>query len=93
MNSFITNEQKTRYLLRRNMDLAKLSAAHEEEKYDLLLLIGHQLQGNAASFGYSEFSDLGKMLEQAGKEKNLILAAKATGSLKKALSDAISALD
>lgn len=74
MNPFTSTKFRALYLERRRAEIPKLYEALHNESFELFQLIGHQLQGNASSFGFDPLADLGVKLEKAGNEKNHALA-------------------
>ena len=38
--------------------------------YDVVVNIGHKLKGNGKTFGFSDISEVGDLIEQAGISKN-----------------------
>lgn len=59
----IPQEVRQRYLERRKKDLLTLKSALQSKCYDDFKRIGHQLKGNAASFGYLDLEKLAIQLE------------------------------
>ena len=52
-----------RYFERRQHDLAECLRSLEQGEYPVIEKVGHQLKGNAASYGYPELSEIGKKME------------------------------
>lgn len=67
----IPPEAKAKYLQRRKKDLADCQTALETLDYEIFIRIGHQLKGNATTFGFDPLATIGVRLEDFGKEKNL----------------------
>jgi HPt (histidine-containing phosphotransfer) domain-containing protein len=53
-------------LERRKSDHKDLLAAIAAKDPEVLKRVGHQLKGNAATFGYSDLEQIGRLLEQCG---------------------------
>jgi HPt (histidine-containing phosphotransfer) domain-containing protein len=73
----IPEEMKRQYIHRRRGDLAKLIDAASRADAEPFHRIGHQLKGNAATYGYLELEALGVRLEEmqtfdSGKADGLI---------------------
>lgn len=71
----ILDEQKLKYLSRRERELAQLLAAVGDDLFTLATDIGHKLKGNGKTFGFPLISEIGMQIESAGisKNKDLIL--------------------
>ena len=76
----IPPEAKAKYIQRREKDLSDCQMALENLDYDIFIRVGHQLKGNATTFGFDPLAGIGVRLEDFGKEKNL-------SEIKKAVSD------
>jgi HPt (histidine-containing phosphotransfer) domain-containing protein len=78
MNSEITipDEVRKMYVERRHKDLSTLKNSLAERKLDEFKRIGHQLKGNAASFGHSDLEKIAIGLEIAGDKQDLFEARK-----------------
>lgn len=59
----IPAEIRQRYLERRKKDLETLKLALQTKNFEEFKRIGHQLKGNAASFGYLDLEKLAIQLE------------------------------
>lgn len=57
------------YLLKRHEDAHKLRALLSEKNWTEIQMIGHQLKGNGATFGFIEISEIGAALEAGAKKK------------------------
>jgi HPt (histidine-containing phosphotransfer) domain-containing protein len=67
----IPDEIRTRYIERRKKDIESLRTALLDRKLEEFKRIGHQLKGNAASFGYSDLEKLAIQMEIAGDKQDL----------------------
>jgi HPt (histidine-containing phosphotransfer) domain-containing protein len=72
----IPEEARVRYLERRKKDIETLRAAMESRSLEEFKRIGHQLKGNAASFGYSDLEKVAIQMEEAGERQDVSEAAK-----------------
>ena len=61
----ISLEQKQKYLSRRDNDLKECRAALLAKDIKVLQRVGHQIKGNAATFGFDALSSIGENLELA----------------------------
>lgn len=66
----IPDEMRQKYIDRRTADLSQLRAALEKSEYEAFHKIGHQLKGNAATFGYDSLGLLGERMEKAGEARD-----------------------
>jgi|688.fasta_scaffold2179372_1 HPt (histidine-containing phosphotransfer) domain-containing protein len=85
----VPKELRRRYLERRSADLELLDRAITEKNYREFNRIGHQLRGNAPSYGFEDLSDVGLEIETAGKSCDGHKARKAVLALKNWLSKVI----
>lgn len=60
----IPEEMRRQYVSRRRGDLAKLMDAASRSDAEPFHRIGHQLKGNAATYGYMDLEALGVRLEE-----------------------------
>lgn len=67
----IPEEMKAKYIERRKQDYATCVEAFNKSDFETFLRIGHQLKGNAASFGYDDLGLIAANLEKAGKAQDL----------------------
>ncbi len=63
----IPEELRKRYLSRRQKDLDSLVEARACNNFETFRKVGHQLQGNAPTFGYEDLAKLGILFATAGK--------------------------
>ncbi len=70
----VPHEMKVVYIQRRKTDFVELNKAIENGDFSFLEKIGHQVKGNAQSFGFDELSPVGIALEKAAKSKDLAQA-------------------
>jgi HPt (histidine-containing phosphotransfer) domain-containing protein len=61
----IPEEIREKYLLRRKNDIEALKLSQTKKSMDDFKRIGHQLKGNAASFGYFELEKIAISMEGA----------------------------
>lgn len=62
----IPEEVRLRYIERRQKDIESLRLALTNKALEEFARIGHQLKGNASSFGYPDLEKIGVQMEQAG---------------------------
>ncbi len=67
----IPKEARERYLERRKADLDKLQIALKSQAFNEFKRIGHQLKGNAASFGYPELEKIALQMEAAAERGDI----------------------
>lgn len=82
----IPDSMKQQYIERRKADLQKLQTALNENDFSVIGRIGHQLKGNAATFGFNELEAIGIALEDAGDASDKEAAHQALVSLSSWLS-------
>lgn len=63
-------EMRERYLKRRSNDLEDCLRALNQEEFKSIEKIGHQLKGNAETFGHIELNEIAIELEKAAKTEN-----------------------
>lgn len=63
----ISPELKTKYLSRREQDLKDCFAALDSKEVALLERVGHQIKGNALTFGFGELATIGEEMETAAR--------------------------
>ncbi|MFY7994223.1 MAG: Hpt domain-containing protein [Bacteriovoracaceae bacterium] len=66
----ILNEQKLKYLSRRETEIKQIYESIEANNFNLAIEIGHRLKGNGRTFGYPIISEIGWTLESGGKLQN-----------------------
>jgi HPt (histidine-containing phosphotransfer) domain-containing protein len=67
----VPEELLNRYLERRKKDLENCSFWVKEGSFQNVERTGHQLKGNGETFGFGELSELGAILEEAAKKKDI----------------------
>lgn len=75
-------EMRQAYLQRRKADLPALEEACSKMEAPFLQRIGHQLRGNALSYGFDELSVIGTQLEAASKNSDFIEAKQLVSKIK-----------
>lgn len=63
----IPDEMRHKYIDRRAQDLGSLQGALEKNDFEVFSKVGHQLRGNAATFGYDSLGVLGEKLEKVAE--------------------------
>lgn len=66
----IPEEARQKYIERRKKDIESLRDALTGNSFEEFKRIGHQLKGNAASFGYSDLEKVAIQLEAAGMKQD-----------------------
>jgi HPt (histidine-containing phosphotransfer) domain-containing protein len=66
----IPDDLKIRYLERRRKDVVSFSEAIATGDFATLERMGHQIKGNALSFGFPELQDIGRDIEDLALKKN-----------------------
>lgn len=66
----IPEDARQRYIERRKQDIETLKNALRQNTFEEFKRIGHQLKGNAASFGYSDLEKVAIRLEAAGEQQD-----------------------
>lgn len=75
------------FMQNRQADInAILTAAHNLD-YETIRVIGHTLKGIGGSYGFDRITELGKAIEQAGKQKNSESAKQLAYALQQYLED------
>jgi len=72
----IPKEVRQRYIERRQKDIEVLRSALRTQTLDEFERIGHQLKGNASSFGYSDLERVAIQMEMAGENKDMAEASR-----------------
>jgi HPt (histidine-containing phosphotransfer) domain-containing protein len=70
MDMDLPPDARAKYLSRREKDLSDCRLALQNADYEVPIRIGHQLKGNATTFGFEPLAEIGHRLETAGKLKN-----------------------
>jgi PAS domain S-box-containing protein len=77
------------YLKQKRGDLDRLRTAIDATDYALLSRFGHQLKASGSSYGFDEFSEIGKALEDAANVGDLAESTRQVHLLTRAVSDAL----
>lgn len=72
----IPEEARLKYIERRKKDIDSLKSALSTHTYEEFKRIGHQLKGNAASFGYLDLEKVAIQLEVAGEKQDHLEASR-----------------
>jgi len=75
----IPEEARLKYIERRKKDVESLRSALAQKTFDEFKRIGHQLKGNAASFGYVDLEKVAIQLEVAGDKQDALEASRQLG--------------
>jgi HPt (histidine-containing phosphotransfer) domain-containing protein len=68
----VPEEIQNKYLQRRQKDLEVCLKSLETGNFQGLEKVGHQLKGNATTFGYPELSSIGEQLEDGASFRDSI---------------------
>ena len=71
----IPKEVRLRYIERRQKDIEALRSALRTQALEEFIRIGHQLKGNASSFGYSDLEKVAIQMEMAGEKRDMAEAS------------------
>ncbi len=66
----IPEDARQRYLERRKTDIQSLKTSLSQNSFEEFKRIGHQLKGNAISFGYPDLEKLAIQMEQAAEAQD-----------------------
>ena len=69
------------YLNNRRKDLETLRAALQGEDFAIVARVGHNLKGTGTPYGFPEITEIGRWLEQSGKQGNPEEAARGLACL------------
>lgn len=64
----VPQDLRARYLERRKRDLEVCHQEFSHQNFEELAKVGHQLKGNAETYGYKELSVIGKKMEAAAND-------------------------
>lgn len=67
----VPTEARQKYLERRKQDVVASKEAISKLDYNFLERLGHQIKGNAITFGFDELTSIAVDIEQAAKAKNI----------------------
>ncbi len=59
------------FLQNRQGDIKEIQAALDQNDYDTIKILGHKMKGMGGGYGFDAITDIGRMIEQAAKEKNI----------------------
>jgi hypothetical protein len=68
---YVTPEIRTRYLQRRQGDVTAIQEAISTGNFQVPAKLGHDWKGNGETYGFPQFSEWGKNLENAAKDQQL----------------------
>lgn len=69
--SIVTPELQKKYIERRKAELTQMEDAIANKDFDSLSVFGHNMKGNAESYGFEDLGLMGAKLEQAAKSEEL----------------------
>ncbi len=76
-------EIRERYLKRRQQDLESLRTTLKNRTLTEFARIGHQIKGNAASFGYKDLEQIAVRMETAEANQDFVLAEQQVAAFEK----------
>lgn len=87
-NMQVPFEARQKYLDRRKQDIVACQEALTKQDFNFLERIGHQLKGNAITFGFDEFTNIAVALELAAKTKDMTQLTDLVGKFTAAVQNA-----
>lgn len=66
----VPKELKVKYLFRKQEDIKNLRFQIEQGDYSFALKVGHQIKGNAVTFGVPQMASIGFEIEKAAQKKD-----------------------
>lgn len=78
----IPKEAIDRYIERREKDIELCEQALATSDFEVISRVGHQIKGNAVTFGFQELEPVGIELEKAGNKKDAQGTADLIGKLR-----------
>ena len=66
----IPEEARLKYIERRKTDLETCKNALKQKDFDSIARVGHQVKGNASTFGYEDLSSIAIDLEKCALSKD-----------------------
>ena len=79
----ISKEAISRYLTRRKENVITLEQSLSEKNVDAFKMIGHQLKGNARTFGFDDLEVIGVELEKISESHDWVRAQQVLMEFKK----------
>ena len=67
----VPTEARQKYLDRRKQDIIACQEALSKQDFNFLERVGHQIKGNAVTFGFDELTNVAVAMEIAAKAKDL----------------------
>lgn len=78
-------EARQKYLDRRKLDIIACQEALDKKDFVFLERIGHQIKGNAITFGFDELTKIAVALEIAAKDQDLQKLSELVGQFNQAI--------
>lgn len=66
----IPEEVRRKYLERRKTDFEDCQKAIKENNFEVLARVGHQIKGNASTFGFDDLSTIAIQMEEGALQKD-----------------------
>ena len=76
LDMIIPEEARQKYIERRKKDIESLRSALTSNTFEEFKRIGHQIKGNAASFGYADLEKVAIQIEVAGEKQDQMEASR-----------------
>jgi CheY-like chemotaxis protein len=80
------------YIQKRKDEIPHLIQFLEQQNFEQLRLLAHNMKGTGTSYGFPELTRLGRLLEDSAKEKNADIMSQQLVELSKYIQDAINVL-
>ena len=87
MDYDIPEEVRTKYIERRRLDLMTCKDALKQLEFKIISHLGHQIQGNAAMYGFAGLGEIAVDLEYYANKKELENLNLALGRFEKFLTE------
>ena len=59
------------FLENRRKDAAAIEVALQQGDYETIRILGHDMKGSGGGYGFDGISDIGRLLEQAAKDRDV----------------------
>ncbi|MFZ4715315.1 MAG: Hpt domain-containing protein [Bacteriovoracaceae bacterium] len=78
----VPKNNQLKYLVRRKREIILMQKDLLAGSFELALQVGHQIKGNALTFGFPQFASLGQQLENAAINEDSFWATSIVSELK-----------
>ncbi len=69
------------FLENRHKDVQSILKALDQDDYETARILGHSMKGSGAGYGFDPITDIGRLIEQAAKDRNATEIRKWVGKL------------